>query len=35
MNPDEYRVRMEIDAWKARVLSWLMKIFGRGYEKTQ
>jgi len=30
MNPDDYRVRMEIDAWKARVWIWFMKIFGRG-----
>ena len=30
MNPDDYRVRMEIDAWKARILVWLMKVFGIG-----
>lgn len=35
MNPDDYRVRMEIDAWKARVRIWFMNIFWRNYEKTQ
>ncbi len=32
MDVDDYRVRMEIDAWKARIRIWLMKIFGRSYE---
>ena len=30
MNPDNYRLRMEIDAFKARILEWLMKIFRMG-----